>query len=235
MIVSINQPAYLPWLGYYQRIASSDLHVILDNVQFEKNSYTNRNRIRTDVGWAWLTVPILTKGRFGDLEIRNLQINTQTPWRKKHWKTMCQYYTDAPFFDKYQEFFRDLFDREWTRLDPLCEEVDRFMLNAFDISTTLVRGSSLEASGSKSDLVLNICRELGASTYVSGALGRDYLDERSFADAGIELRYQDYHHPVYRQVYDGFVSHLSSIDLLFNCGDASAGVLTDGGAGEVTV
>ena len=96
MIVSINQPAYLPWLGYFHRIAVSGAHVVLDHVQFEKNSFTNRNKVRTAGGWCWLTVPVRTKGRFGDLAIRSLEIDNSTDWRARHWKTLYQSYKRAP-------------------------------------------------------------------------------------------------------------------------------------------
>src|SRR5476651_588587 len=101
MRVSINQPAYLPWLGYFDRIAISDVHVVLDQVQFEKNSMTNRNKIRTSNGSSWLTVPIKTKGRFGDLSICDLEVDTSSNWRDKHWKAICQNYSRSPYFGRY--------------------------------------------------------------------------------------------------------------------------------------
>jgi len=106
MIVSINQLTYLPWLGYYDRIAASDLHIILDHVQFEKNSMTNRNKVRTSEGWTWLTVPVLSKGKFGDLEITKLGISENTKWQKKHWNTIKGSYSKAPFFKSIQVFLR---------------------------------------------------------------------------------------------------------------------------------
>lgn len=109
MIVSVNQPAYLPWPGYFHRIAVSDTHVVLDHVQFEKNSVTNRNKVRTATGWSWLTVPLRTKGRFGDLAIRSVEIDNATDWRTRHWKTLRQSYGRAPHFAAHAAYFEDVY------------------------------------------------------------------------------------------------------------------------------
>jgi hypothetical protein len=101
MRVSIMQPAYLAWLGYFDRIAMSDIHVVLDHVQFEKNSFTNRNKVRSSAGWSWLTVPVETSGRFGSLAIRDLKIASEPRWRKKHLNTIETCYGRSPFFDVY--------------------------------------------------------------------------------------------------------------------------------------
>ena len=123
MIVSINQPAYLPWLGYFHRIASSDLHIVLDHVQFEKNSFTNRNKVRTSTGWTWLTVPVKTKGLFGDLAINKVEINNTSNWRDKHWKTLSQIYNKAAFWREHATSLREVYQRPWTRLGDLCREM----------------------------------------------------------------------------------------------------------------
>lgn len=106
MIVSIHQPHFLPWLGYFHRIAASDLHIALDHVQFEKNSFINRNKVRTQKEWTWLTVPVWTTGSFGDLAIDKLRIAEGHNWRNKHWKTLKFNYRKAENFDAYSDFFR---------------------------------------------------------------------------------------------------------------------------------
>ncbi len=106
MIVSINQPAYLPWLGYFHRIAISDAHIVLDHVQLEKNSFTNRNKIRTREGWGWLTVPVQTPGSSAIFPIKEVEIANQKPWAAKHWQTLRLNYSKAPFFDQHAAFFR---------------------------------------------------------------------------------------------------------------------------------
>ena len=124
MIVSINQPGYLPWLGYFHRIAISDLHVVLDQVQFEKNSVTNRNKIKTPTGWNWLTVPVKTKGKFGALSINNIEIDNTKDWAQKHWKTICQNYSKSPYFKEYSEGFEKIYESKWERLIDLRVKID---------------------------------------------------------------------------------------------------------------
>jgi WbqC-like protein len=225
VIVSINQPAYLPWLGYFHRIAASDLHIVLDHVQFEKNSFTNRNRVRTAYGPAWLTVPVKTSGRFGELPIHGLEIDNKSDWRRKHWNTIQQSYAKAPHFAEYEGFFGELYGTPWEKLVDLGGRVTSYLLQSFGIQTRIVSSSAMQGRGAKDELVLNICREAGATTYISGALGRDYLREELFRDAGIKVVYQDYHHPEYPQVYKPFEPYMAAVDLLFNCGPKSLEII----------
>jgi hypothetical protein len=228
LIVSINQPAYLPWLGYFHRIAASDVHVVLDHVQLEKNSFTNRNKIRTANGWCWLTVPVKTKGRFGDLAIRAVEIEGAA-WRKKHWETIKQSYARAPFFAQYGPAFEALYARDWAGLSGLCGEATRLLLDAFGIRTRLMRSSEMDPQGAKDTLVLDLCRKAGATTYLSGALGREYLREELFDEAGIRVVYQDYQHPVYTQAHSGaFEPFMAAVDLLFNHGPEGLAILMRG-------
>jgi hypothetical protein len=234
MRVSINQPAYLPWLGYFHRIAISDLHIVLDQVQFEKNSVINRNKIRTATGWSWLTVPIKTKGQFGALEINRLEIGNTTNWSEKHWKTICQYYGRAPFFQHYAPFLAKAYQQPWNHLLELTDHLnDYFLHEVLKITTPLQYGSDLHSKGKKDELILSICRDVGATTYISGPFGRDYLDEGKFQQAGIKIEYHDYIHPVYQQLHGDFIPYLSIIDLLFNCGDESLGILLSGNIRQI--
>jgi hypothetical protein len=225
MIVSINQPAYLPWLGYFHRIAVTDAHIVLDHVQFEKNSFTNRNRVRTREGWCWLTIPVRTAGKFGNLPINELGIADGKPWAPKHWETLRLNYSKAPFFDQHAAFFRDVYTRTWLKLSDLIHEVTGYLLDAFGIRTKLYLSSQMKASGRKDELVVNLCRELGATVYLSGPLGRNYLREELFGQHNIAVRYDDYRHPMYPQVHPGFEPYMAAIDLLFNAGPASREIL----------
>ena len=228
MIVSINQPAYLPWLGYFHRVAASDLHIVLDHVQFEKNSFTNRNKIRTKEGWQWLTVPLETKGRFGELVIQNVAIDNRSRWARKHWNAMRLNYAHAAHFEEHAYFFEKVYGKRWQRLEDLTREITAYLLQAFAVATPLRHSSEMQAMGKKDELVLNLCREAGATTYLSGPLGRDYLRDELFRDAGIKIVYQDYAHPHYDQVYPGFEANMSAIDLLFNHGPRSREILMNG-------
>jgi hypothetical protein len=226
MIVSINQPAYLPWLGYFHRIAAGDAHVVLDHVQFEKNSFTNRNKVRTADGWCWLTVPLKTKGRFGDLAIRSVEIDNSTDWRAKHWKTLCQGYKRAPHFDEHAPFFEQVCRREWTLLSDLLRETTGYLLRVLGITTRILFSSDMNSEGVKDELVLDLCRKTNADLYLSGALGKNYLREERFERAGIAVAYQQYRHPEYPQGKNGaFEPAMSIVDLLFNCGPKSLEVL----------
>ena len=217
MLVSINQPAYLPWLGYFDRIARSDLHIVLDHVQFEKNSFTNRNRVRTSAGWCWLTLPVKTKGRFGNLPIRDLELADQR-WRTKHWATLRQSYSRTEFFDQFAEELQNIFQRDWHRFTPLVRELTRMQLRWFDISTPIAFSSEMCVGGTKTELILELCRAVGADHYLSGPLGRSYLQEDQLAAAGIVVSYHDYEHPQYHQLQGGFEPYMAAVDLLFNCG-----------------
>lgn len=217
MKVSINQPAYLPWSGYFDRIRRSDVHIVLDSVQFEKNSLVNRNKVRVGSSPTWLTVPVKTKGRFGALPIADLEI-ADDRWRRKHVRTLEQQYRGAAGWSDFGPALIEVLDREWSHLEPLLAECRGLLRSTLGIATPLVRSTSLPAVGEKSDLVLGLCRELGASSYLSGPHGRDYLDMPSFAEAGIEVEFHDYVQPRYAQGTDRFIPNLSVVDMVLSVG-----------------
>jgi hypothetical protein len=226
MKVSINQPAFFPWLGYFHRIAISDLHIVLDHVQFEKNSFTNRNKIKTPDGTIWLTVPVNTSGKFGDLAIHKIEIANQIKWQKKITETIRQFYKKAPFFEQYFPFIEDtLLNHEWTAFSKLLRYLNNYFLKELDIHTPLVYSSEIDIEGTKSDLVLNLCKQYNTDTYISGPFGKDYLEHKKFEDTGIDIEYHEYSHPEYSQQYGDFTPYLSVIDLLFNCGNESKKIL----------
>lgn len=227
MIVSINQPAYLPWLGYFHRIAVSDLHIVLDHVQFEKNSFCNRNKIRVGNEALWLTVPVQTKGHFGDLAIHKLQFAENIPWQKKHWNSLRMNYSSAPYFSQYAASYESIYNHSWPSFMPMVRAFLKQHLEHLGIKTPLQFSSEMNAEGNKSDLVLNLCRKVSAKTYFSGALGKDYLDEKGFDENGIRVLYQEYHHPVYEQKKSGFISNLGILDLLFHHGPRSLELLLE--------
>lgn len=220
MIVSIHQPAYLPWLGYFDKIARSDTHVFLDNVQFEKRGFTHRNRIKTPQGALWLTIPVHSHGH-RESDMGAMAMANDTDWRGKHLRSIAQNYRKAPCFAARFPRLEQLFaeTREESRLAELCFRQLRFWLDEFGITTCIVKASQLSAGGRKSDLMLAQCRELGADTYLSGTLGRNYLQEDSFLAEGMNVHYQDYAHPVYSQLHGGFLPAMSIVDYWFNCPD----------------
>jgi hypothetical protein len=225
MIVSINQPAYLPWLGYFDRICRSDLHIVLDHVQFEKNSMVNRNRIRTPADSQMLTVPVQTAGRFGDIAINDMEIFNQGNWARKHWQAIRQNYSKSAYFSAHHDFLADTYARTWRTLNEPLRHLTGYLLTSLGIGTRILYSSDLQVRGKRQDLIMNLCRHVEATTYISGPLGRNYLDSGQFKAAGITLLFHDYQHPVYPQCYPGFESHMSIIDLLFNCGVDSRTIL----------
>lgn len=218
MIVSINQPAYLPWLGYFHRIAISDLHIVLDHVQFEKNSFTNRNKVRTKEGWCWLTVPLKTKGKFKNLNINQLEIANDSRFAEKHWNTIRFNYAKAPYFKQHAQFFENLYSKRWDSLNDLMHDTTNYLLDSIGIKTPILYSSEMNVEGKKDELILNLCRAVGANVYLSGPLGRNYLCEKRFQETDIKVLYCDYQHPTYKQIHPNFEPYMAAIDLLFNCG-----------------
>jgi hypothetical protein len=216
VIVSIHQPAYLPWLGYFDKIARADLFIWLDNVQFQKNSFQNRNKIMTKDGPTWLTVPMRTSGALYETPLKDVEIDNSKNWRAKHLASIRMNYAKAPRFNDCFPALSRFYEREWRTLDLLCFEMLGYFNTLLGVMTPIRRASDMGADGAKSDLVLDLCKKAGATTYLSGALGRDYLDLASFAKAGIAVEFQDYKHPAYRQTYPGFAPNLAVVDLLMN-------------------
>jgi len=229
MTVSIHQPCYWPWLGHFDRVRLSDLHIILDHVHIThggKTQFANRNKIRTAQGWSWLTVPILTKGKGEDLGIDRIQI-ADGHWRRKHHAAINQSYGKSRFYRDFAAGLSALFAREWPTLCELCIETNAFLAQPLGIHTPMKRSSELGVPGSKEALVLNLCREVGATRYLSGPFGRDYLDLPAFAEAGIEVAFHDYDHPRYTQAYPGFEPYMSTLDLVLNHGAESRLILAN--------
>jgi hypothetical protein len=218
MIVSIHQPQYLPWLPYLLKIERSDAFVILDSVDFQKNGLQNRNQVKTAQGPQWLTVPVRQK--LGQ-KIIDVQIEAHSDWRKKHWQTLLQNYRKAPAFADYAPELEALYQREWESLCELNVVLLGMLMRWMRIERPVHHSSTLDCQGAASELVLNLCRKLGATRYLSGTGGRDYLDEGAFAAAGIEIEYAPLALPgAYPQLYPaaGFSADLAAIDILLNCG-----------------
>jgi hypothetical protein len=220
MILSAHQPAYLPWLGYFDKIAQADVFVYLDTVQFEKNSYINRNRIKTPQGAQWLTIPVKAKGHLS-ATLRDATIDDRQPWRRKHLKAIAMNYRKAPRFETCFPKLEALLAGTESNLAEICWQQLRFWLDELGIATRVVRSSELPAMSSKSDLILDLCKHFGANHYLSGALGRDYLVESDFRTVGITVEYQDYVHPVYPQLWGEFLPYMSIPDFWMNCAPSS--------------
>lgn len=227
MILTGHQPNYLPFLGFFHKIAQADTFAIVDNVQFVKRGtfgWMNRNRIRTKDGWMWLTVPVLTKGKYHQLII-DTKINNDLPWRKKHFNAIYHNYHNATYFKKYIGFFEDVYKEHWDNICDLSVEIIKYIIKELDINVKIVKCSEVGVAGKATDYVIDMCKKLNADTYLSGMHGKDYLDESLFLKENIKLIYQEFVQPEYKQQFEGFIPELSAIDLLFNCGPDSRNIL----------
>jgi len=225
MIISVHQPQYLPWLGYFHKIYKSDAFVFLDNVQYKEREYQNRNRIRIKEGCIWLTVPVL-KNDCSYPNICDVRIDNFQDWQKRHWHAICVNYAQAPYFSKYSCFFEQLYKQEYDRLADLNISVTKYMLDSLQINRPVYFESKLDIRTKNTQRIIDICKALKADTYLSGIGGKNYLDEGAFSANGIKLDYQDFVHPQYRQHYTPFMPFMSAIDLLFNHGPEALKILT---------
>ena len=218
MRVAIHQPHYLPWLGYLHRMARADLFIVLDHVQFERGNYQNRTAVRVNGARHWLSVPVLQRSQ--KERILEKRIDNSRDWAALHYETLRRAYTAAGYFSAYAPALKRLYEGRWERLVDLNDATLALLREAYGIATPLVKSSELGALGAKSELVLNLCRAVGARTLLVGMGGsRVYLDRAIFAEAGIALELQEFDHPVYPQRGGGpFTPGLSALDQLLNCG-----------------
>ncbi len=223
MIVGIHQPHYLPWLRYFEKIARSDVFIVLDNIQYNKNGWQNRNRIKTAGGAALLSVPVFERFQQPLPEVR---IDNTSPWRRKHWLSIQQACAKAPFYGEYKEFLEDTYARPWEYLNDLNRHMMTFFVEALGIRSRIEYASELDVPGEATERLVNLIRAVGGDTYYSGAYALDaYLDAALLERAGIGLKLQEWRPPVYPQLHGPFIPDLSVIDLLMNCGPRSLAVL----------
>lgn len=228
MIISVHQPQYLPWIGYFDKIDKSDCFVFLDTVQYKTREFQNRNRIRIKGKWIWLTVPVKSKGHFHE-RIDMVQVDNESDWAQDHCKSLKTWYAHAAYFNEYFPFFEDVFSRRWERLVDLNIHIIKYLLETLKIDTEIKFDSEIGTETKSTDRIIEICGKLGAKDYLSGSGGRAYLEEEKFAQNGINLIYQDFKHPCYRQQFTekekDFEKYMSVIDLLFNEGPASMEII----------
>jgi hypothetical protein len=223
MIVSIHQPQFMPWLGYFDKIVKSDIFVFLDTVQFKKNEFQNRNKIKTAQGWMWLTVPVLYKY---PEHIDEVKINNMLDWRKKHLRALEINYQKAPYCHELFPAIEGFYASDTESLSEINRESVLVLLGALGAHKETKVASALgNFPEEPSERLAAICKSLGANTYLSGAGGREYLNLEAFHNKEITVIFQEFKHPVYPQLYGDFIPNLSLLDLLFNCGPDSLNVL----------
>jgi hypothetical protein len=215
MILSAHQPAYFPWLGYFDKISKSDLFVYLDSVQFEKGSFTNRNKIKSHNGPVMLTVPVKL-GNYKNATIAEIAIDNSVDWRSKHLKTIRHSYAKCTRFEKCYEKLEVLFNVNHDLLSELCIDHLNFWLCELGLRKKIIRSSTLGITSKKSDLILDLCKYFKADHYLSGAMGRGYLVERDFAENQITIDFQEFKHPVYPQIHGDFLPNMGIVDMWMN-------------------
>jgi hypothetical protein len=223
MIVAIHQPQYLPWLGYFDKMLKADIFCFLDTVQYKKNEWQNRNRIKTAAGWQWLTVPVTYHY---PQKIGEVGIDNTTNWRHRHLQALITNYRRSPYFNRYIPVFEEVYSSRWENMAELNLALIQRLREILGIAhKPAVRASEIAASEDPTDRLIDICQALGADTYVAGAGANGYMQLDQFTRRGVRVVIQHYEHPVYRQLFTGFLSHLSVVDLIFNCGPESAEVI----------
>ena len=226
MTVSIHQPQYLPWLGFFDKVDRADVYVILDTVQFKKNEYQNRNRIKTAQGWQWITVPV---GYRFPQRIDEVTVNHESPWAHKHRQALVTNYSGSPHFDRVFPALDTVLQTRWDHISDLNRQTVEVLMGLLDIDTSVRNAGEWELSDDPTGRLVDICQRLDAGTYLSGAGGRDYLDFAQFEEAGIQVVFQEFSHPEYLQQFGTFEPYMSTVDLLFNCGPESLGIIRSGG------
>jgi hypothetical protein len=222
MRLAIVQSSYVPWKGYFDLIHAVDQFVLYDDVQFTRRDWRNRNRIKTPRGPAWLTIPVNTKGRYLD-PIKDITVS-EPSWGVQHWKTIAANYARAPYFSKYAGIFERLYlECRDTRLSAINYTWIQAICRILGIDTRLSWSMDYELAQGRTERLVGICRQVGATSYISGPSARSYIDAQQFVAANVELTYFDYSgYPEYSQLFPPFHHHVSILDLIFNQGPDAA-------------
>jgi len=226
--VAILQSNYIPWKGYFDIIGSVDEFVLYDDMQYTKNDWRNRNKIKTQNGLQWLTIPVKQESLAQKI---NETVITQPNWNVQHWKSLAQNYAKAPHFKAYKEQFENLY---MNATQTHISEINRYFIDAINailgIKTVIRDSREFVLADGKSERLLALCQELGATTYLSGPAASDYLDESIFKEAGIHVEWMDYSgYQAYHQLFPPFEHGVSVIDLIFNEGENAKNFLKSTG------
>lgn len=223
MRLAIHQPEFMPWAGFFYKLALADLYISFDHVQFKKRYFENRNRIVSPSGEiAYISVPVKTKGKFNQ-PICDVEIDNTQRWKNKILRQIYHFYNKAPYFEKYFEDLKTLFNaKHYDKLLELNIDIINFFRKYLGIFTPMVSSSNMDVDTFQaSNLILQICLLNRADVYLCGASGIDYLEQEVFKKNGICIEWLDYQPMAYGQLCDDFVSHMSTLDLLFNQGEKS--------------
>lgn len=224
--ILITQSNYIPWKGYFDNIAQSDVFVVYDDVQYTKRDWRNRNKIKTSKGLEWLSIPVKVKGRFHQ-QIDEAEVSN-TKWPQQHLTKLRQNYKDASAYEEVIDWIAELYSQaaEYKRLTEINLLFLKEIMHFLDIECEIVMSSSMPQHDDSTTRLVQICRELGGTEYISGPSAKGYLREEDFNKAGINLRYVDYTgYPEYPQLNPPFEHGVSMLDVILNTGDQSASYL----------
>jgi hypothetical protein len=231
-IVTMHQPNYLPWIGLFSKICYSNCFVIADTSPFSRHQFTNRNKIRSNSGCGYLTIPI--NHRFYDLRICDVGLPSDKKWEEDHWKSIYNSYVHAYWFRNHSDFFKNIYAKDFQYLTEINMEIITYLLKSFEINVEIIRASdlNLDPSLQKTDLIVAAMKNVHADVYLSGPSGQNYLEVEKFPQNSIELKYSRFQHPVYPQRYPDFEPNMAAIDLLFNMGPRASEIIKASGSIE---
>jgi len=216
----ILQPSYIPWRGYFHQIYKADVFVFYDDVQYDKHGWRNRNQIKTSQGKQWLTIPVHSRGAMVEnVPTNQAQIDCSKPWSRSHWKALNFAYGRTPFFRAYAPLLEAFYQRCDEFLADFTIDLTIALARELGIGRTrFVRSSALNTSGQKTERLIEILVQLGATHYISGPSARAYIEEDKFTASGITLEYMEYNYPEYPQLYPPYDPQVSILDLMFMTG-----------------
>ena len=216
MRVGIIQSSFIPWRGYFDFIASTDIFVFFDDIQYSRGGWRNRNKIKTPNGLQWLTVPVVHQ-QLNQI-ICETHIDNSTNWQKKHLHAWEINYRPSPYFSEAIALLNNFEDSKNKTISELNIALIKRICNYLDIPTKLISSSDLSVSGTKTDRLINILEKLGASAYLSGPSADAYLNKKLFAEKCIQLEYKSYDYAPYPQLWGNFQGEVTVLDLIANCG-----------------
>lgn len=217
--IAVLQSNYIPWKGYFDIIGSVDEFIIYDDMQFTKNDWRNRNKIKTPKGLEWLSIPV---GQDINRRIRDVEI-LDFKWQEKHWKTLSTNYSKAPYFKEISNLIYPIYlDKVYNNLSNLNRDLIIIICNYLGIVTKISNSWDYKISGEKIERLINICKQTDSQIYVTGPAAKNYINEELFTNENIKLEWFDYaNYKNYNQLWGEFEHSVSILDLLFNCGNKS--------------
>lgn len=223
--VAIMQPTYLPWAGYFGLMMASDIFIFLDNVQFQKRGWQQRNQIKTLKGNLFLTVPVKTKNRYNQF-VNEVEVDNSTDFKKNHFKSIEFNYNKTDFFKQYELELKEIYNKKYDRLVTLNYDLIYWIKEKLNIKTKLIKSSDFEKQGNKDELIANLVEKVNSKNYLFTEGSKDYiLDSKIFQYKKIKLTKFNFNIEAYKQQYENFLPHMSIIDLLFNLGEKSQAYL----------